>query len=170
MIGAAGTISNGVIGTSDCYCLFAQFGDNYRTQMIIDGSGTHTRSYIGSPSAWTSWSNLITSGNAAINTTYVSKSSTTFVRWKKCGRIVVIELYDVDLKAGYSTDNVAVIATGLPVPWGGEIHASLAGNDKSANKVIQTRLHIDSSGVLKPWYIGTSTVMGISGSFSYITN
>ena len=81
-----------------------------------------------------------------------------------------MELYDVDFKAGYSTDNVMVLATGLPAPWGGEIQASLPGHDKTANKVMQVRLHIDSSGVLKPWYIGPSVVTGISGSFSYITN
>ena len=48
--------------------------------------------------------------------------------------------------------------------------ACLTGHDKSANKAIQVRLHVDSAGVLKPWYIGPSTVMGISGCFSYITN
>ena len=170
MIGAPGTISNGVVGGNDCYCQFLQFGDSYKTQMIIDSGDLHTRSYIGNPSAWTAWTNLLTSGNAAINTTYISKANTTFARWKKCGRMVTVELYDVDTKAGYSTDNVMVIATGLPIPWGGETMASLTGHDKSANKAVQVRLHVDSAGVLKPWYIGTSTVMGISGSFSYTTN
>ena len=170
VIGAPGTISNGILGTSDCYCQFIQFGDSYKTQMIIDSGDLHTRSYIGNPSAWTAWTNLLTSGNAAINTTYISKANTTFARWKKCGRMVTVELYDVDTKAGYSTDNVMVIATGLPIPWGGETMASLTGHDKSANKAVQVRLHVDSAGVLKPWYIGTSTVMGISGSFSYTTN
>ena len=170
VIGAPGTISNGVVGGNDCYCQFLQFGDSYKTQMILDGAGSHTRSYIGSPAAWTPWTNTTTSGNTTINTTYVTKSSTTFIRWKKCGRIVTVELYDVDFKAGYSTDNVMVLATGLPAPWGGEIQASLPGHDKTANKVMQVRLHIDSSGVLKPWYIGPSVVTGISGSFSYITN
>ena len=168
VIGAPGTISNGVVGTSDSYSLFIQFGDNYKTQMIVDGSGPHSRSYIGSPAAWLAWSDNTSNGNGTINTTYVTKSNTTFVHWKKYGRMVTVELYDVDTKAGYSTENVMTLATGLPAPYGGEIMACLTGHDKSANKAVQVRLRVDSAGVLKPWYIGTSTVTTITGSFSYI--
>ncbi len=168
VIGAPGTISNGLLGTSDSYSLFIQFGDNYKTQMIVDGSGPHSRSYIGSPAAWLAWSDNTSNGNGTINTTYVTKSNTTFVHWKKYGRMVTVELYDVDTKAGYSTENVMTLATGLPAPYGGEIMACLAGHDKSANKVVQVRLRVDSAGVLKPWYIGISTVTTITGSFSYI--
>ena len=82
--------------------------------------------------------------------------------------MVTVELYDVDTKAGYSTENVMTLATGLPAPYGGEIMACLTGHDKSANKAVQVRLRVDSAGAVKPWYIGTSAVTTITGSFSYI--
>ena len=53
-IGAPGSVS-GAPGSETCWCSFIQLGDNYRTQIIFDGGGPHIRSYVGSPSAWGSW-------------------------------------------------------------------------------------------------------------------
>ena len=161
-IGASGTISNGVVGTTDSYCLFIQFGDSYKTQMIIDGSGTHTRSYIGSPVTWTAWTWAASSGYASINTTYVTKVSTTEVRWFKMGNVVLVNLYDINLKAGYSTDNVAVIATGFPRA------ATSCAFAFPASDGSQFRTMLDGS-TLKPWFNGTSKAVSISGSFMYIS-
>lgn len=113
--------------------------------------------------------NSETSGNININTTYVTKAASTFARWKKLGRIVTVELYDIDLKAGYSTDNVAIIGTGLPAPKDGSFQTSIAGLNLPTLETAQTRLLVDSSGRLKPWFIGTTVVTAISGSFSYIS-
>ena len=54
-IGAIGSVSGTHHDSKTCWCLFIQFGDSYKTQMILDSGGPHTRSYIGSPSAWTNW-------------------------------------------------------------------------------------------------------------------
>ena len=110
-----------------------------------------------------------TSGNARINTTYVTTQSTTHVKWRKLGRIVTVEIYDIILKAGYSTDNVAVIATGLPAPKGGAFCTSVFGYDISIpTTALLQRLNVDASGTLKPWYNGPSVSTAINGSFSYI--
>lgn len=53
-IGAIGSVSGTHEDSKVCWCSFIQFGDNYKTQIILD-TGIHIRSYIGNPSAWTSW-------------------------------------------------------------------------------------------------------------------
>ncbi len=110
------------------------------------------------------------SGNATINTTYVNKISTTYVKWRKLGRLVTVEVYDIILKAGCNTYDVAVIATGLPAPKGGGFNASVTGNKPSTNETAIARLYVNANGVLKPWYIGNPSIeTGMNGSFSYIS-
>jgi hypothetical protein len=109
------------------------------------------------------------SGSAAINTTYVSTLSTTYARWKKWGRIVVVELYDINLKPGYSSDNVSIVATGFPTATDNVI-TSIVGHNTGVSVATQTRLRIDTGGVLKPWYVGVySDVVSINGTFAYVS-
>lgn len=103
----------------------------------------------------------------AINTTYCSTFSSTYVRYSKFGAIVVVEMYDVRLKGGKSTDNVAIIASGLPEP-ANEYTASIPSNSLSKH-VDYTRLRVRKSGALQPWFIGL-TIDGayVNGLITYI--
>lgn len=95
--------------------------------------------------------------------------STTYVKWEKLGRLVTVEVYDVILKAGCNTYDVAVIATGLPAPKGGGFNTSVTGNRPSTNETAIARLYVNAQGVLKPWFIGNPSIeTGMNGAFSYI--
>lgn len=108
------------------------------------------------------------SKNLAINTTYCSTISSTYVRYSKFGAIVVVEMYDVRLKGGKSTDNVAIIASGLPKP-AVEYTAALPTNVSHIKNVDYARVRVTQSGLLKPWYMGTSIDgTDIQGMFTYI--
>lgn len=108
------------------------------------------------------------SKNLAINTTYCSTISSTYVRYSKFGAIVVVEMYDVRLKGGNSTDNVAIIASGLPKP-ALEYTAALPINISRIKYPDYARVRVQRSGVLKLWYMGTSVDgTDIQGMFTYI--
>lgn len=108
------------------------------------------------------------SKNLAINTTYCSTMSSTYARYSKFGAIVVVEMYDIRLKGGKSTDNVAIIASGLPKP-AVEYTAALPVNISHSKYLDYARVRVQKSGVLKPWYMGTSIDgTDIQGMFTYI--
>lgn len=103
-----------------------------------------------------------------INTTYCSTVSSTYARWSKFGAIVVVEIYDVELKGGKSTDNVAIITSGLPKP-AFEYTVTLPTNVHHIT-TDYVRIRVTNSGVLKPWYMGTSVDgTNINGMFTYIS-
>ncbi len=99
VIGASGTVSNGVTNEGDSYCQFIQFGDGYKTQMIIDGTGPHTRSYIGSPSSWTPWTG--------------TKPHITVKKFTKSGKFDTYGCYNVPITipSGYRFGFIAQIVT-----------------------------------------------------------
>ncbi len=111
-----------------------------------------------------------TAGSATINFTYVSTSSNSHIYWKKWGRIVTVEVYDIDLKPGYSTDDMAIIATGLPAAQNQQITAIIGLTSANISDAIRVRVLVDDSGQLKPWFLGTPTTpIYMSGSFTYIS-
>lgn len=81
----------------------------------------------------------------------------------------MVDLYDVVLKPGYSTDNVAVIATGLPAE-AYSVHTSVPSHNISDEKILQMRIKILDRGILKPWFVGLSTDAAITGTFVYIAD
>lgn len=108
------------------------------------------------------------SKNLAINTTYCSTISSSYVRYSKFGAIVVVEIYDISLKGGKSTDDVAIIASGLPKP-AVEYTAALPVNISHSKYPDYARVRVRESGVLKLWYMGTSVDgTDIQGMFTYI--
>lgn len=106
--------------------------------------------------------------NLAINTTYCSTSVASYIRYTKFGSIVVVEMYDIILKGGKSTDNVAIITSGLPKPAVAYTTA-LPTNISRVKSIDYARVQVTQSGVLKPWYMGIS-IEGtyIQGMFTYI--
>lgn len=109
------------------------------------------------------------SGKATINTTYVACTNTTYVNWMKFGRIVVVDIYDVDLKSGVNTENVAVLATGLPKPVTNQIVGVYPGLSPN-NEISRVRVAICPDGSLRPWYMGTTpNVVSICGNFVYVS-
>ncbi len=90
--------------------------------------------------------------NLNINTTYCYTISSSYIRYSKFGAIVVVEIYDISLKGGKSTDGVATIASGLPEP-ANEYTASIPANSLSKH-VDYTRLRVRKSGALQPWFMG----------------
>lgn len=108
------------------------------------------------------------SKNLAINTTYCSTAVTSYIRYTKFGSIVVVEMYDIRLKGGISTDNVAIITSGLPKP-AVEYTAVLPTNVSRIKNTDYARVRVRRSGVLKPWYMGVSIDgTDIQGMFTYI--
>ncbi|MDR7813400.1 hypothetical protein [Lacrimispora sp.] len=80
-----------------------------------------------------------------------------------------MELYDINLKPGYSSDNVSIVATGFPAATDNVI-TSIVGYNTGIDVTAQTRLRIDTGGVLKPWYVGVySDVISINGTFVYVS-
>lgn len=102
-----------------------------------------------------------------VNTTYCKKINSTFVRYTRYGKIVVVEIYDIGLIGGKSSDNVAIIASGLPKPKT-EVCASFPTNTRTvATEYVRVRILND--GTLKPWFCGTTiNNTNINGSFVYI--
>lgn len=108
------------------------------------------------------------SKNLPINTTYCSTASSSYIRYTKFGAIVVVEMYDIRLKGGKSTDNVAIITSGLP-KLAVEYTAALPVNISNSKYLDYARVRVQKSGVLKPWYIGQSIERtDIQGMFTYI--
>ena len=103
----------------------------------------------------------------AINTTYCYTTSVTYIRYSTFGRMVVVEIYDVFLKGGKSSDNVAIITSGLPEP-ANEYSVTLPTNCRTTN-VEFVRLRVRSSGLLQLWYMGTTIDnTNVNGMFTYI--
>lgn len=108
------------------------------------------------------------SKSLTVNKTYCSTISSTYVRYTKFGRIVIVEIYDITLKGNKSSDGVATIASGLPKP-AVEYTACLPTNTKTRNTEY-VRIRVRSSGALQPWYIGaTEEGTYINGTFTYIS-
>lgn len=106
--------------------------------------------------------------NLAINTTYCSTFVSSYIRYTKFGSIVVVEMYDIRLKGGKSTDNAAIITSGLPTP-ANEYTACLPTNVSHIKYTDYARVRVMKSGVLKPWYMGQSIEgTDIQGMFIYI--
>lgn len=105
-----------------------------------------------------------TNGSVAANTTYCTSGN---VYWTKVPGIRIASLYfDGYLKTGINTSNVAVFASGLPK----------AAQDTMVMCSYGTAfgmVRIDSSGILKPWYMGSSLPASggnhYFGSIVYIT-
>lgn len=103
-----------------------------------------------------------------VNTTYCNTISSTYIRYSRFGSIVIVELYDIGLKGGKSTDNVAIITSGLLKPAVAYV-ACLPTNMKTRNTEY-VRIRICSSGILQPWYMGiTEEGTNINGTFTYIS-
>ena len=72
------------------------------------------------------------------------------------------------MKGGNSTDNVAIIASGLPKP-AVEYTAALPVNISHSKYLDYARVRVRTSGVLKPWYMGASVDgTDINGLITYI--
>lgn len=107
------------------------------------------------------------SKTVTVNTTYCKKTNSTIVRYTRYGKIVIVEVYDIGLIGGKSSDNVAIIASGLPKP-----KIEVCANFPTNTRTVATeyvRVRILSDGTLKPWYCGTTiNNTNINGSFVYI--
>ena len=100
--------------------------------------------------------------NVPIDETYVTREPATQVTYYKFGKIILLYFYDIRLKPGFSTENVATIASGLPVPSPGMIPTAVA---HAHDTVI--RVSVAHDGKLKPWYVGNTTDTVFSGQIIY---
>lgn len=79
----------------------------------------------------------------------------------------MVELYDVILKAGYSTENVAIIGSGFPKPVS---NVSIEVPDNGSNGTTESiRLQLNTNGVLQPWYTYNTKAYSITTTIVYIT-
>lgn len=100
--------------------------------------------------------------NVPIDETYVTREQATQVTYYKFGKIILLYFYDIHLKPGFPTENVATIASGLPVPSPGMIPTAVA---HAHDTVI--RVSVAHDGKLKPWYVGNTTDTVFSGQIIY---
>lgn len=100
--------------------------------------------------------------NVPIDETYVTREQATQVTYYKFGKIILLYFYDIRLKPGFPTENVATIASGLPVPSPGMIPTAVA---HAHDTVI--RVSVAHDGKLKPWYVGNTTDTVFSGQIIY---
>lgn len=104
---------------------------------------------------WSPWcvvTDQVTYTNAELNTTYVGGTNQYVGVYKNPFLKVCQVEFDVTFKGSYSSDNVAIIATGLPKPnkSSGGFVAMARGT-----AVYTPRVNIDQNGRLQPWYVGT---------------
>lgn len=105
------------------------------------------------------------SGNVSANTTYCNNGQVqyNYVNLSSNRRIVSIA-FDLTFKSTYSSNNVAVFATGLPVPvTGGSVFVCSGTSVTMGN----SGLCIVDGGNLKPWYCGNVSGKWV-GAYTYI--
>ena len=81
-----------------------------------------------------------------IATEYVNSGT---VYWYKIGRIAFVQLYDIVLKSGINTNNVAIICHDVP---------SAIDNFTTAVPILSSgsiRVNVTNDGKVKPWFNGT---------------
>ncbi|MGL5434173.1 MAG: hypothetical protein ACRDBO_02070 [Lachnospiraceae bacterium] len=110
-----------------------------------------------------------TTGKVTPNTIYAyAQDSAAHITWQKLGRIAIITIWGIQLRPGFSTDNLAIIASGLPAAIK-NIEGAIPINVNNANQTRYT-LYVDTSGILKAWYNGTTvTDTDLRGQFVYIS-
>lgn len=104
-------------------------------------------------------------GSGTINTTYVRTGGT--IAWYKQAigdKAICTVSFDVTFKANTSSDNVAIIGTGVPVPVGGGFIFPVVG----VSEVDVPRINIDNDAI-KPWYCGTVSGHWF-GAITYLCN
>ena len=95
--------------------------------------------------------------NATINTTYCEAEGLLRYTKQKCnGKFITTVSFDVSFKGTYSSDNVAIIGSGIPVPTVNGIAFTCRGESRveTNNAQLYGDVTIDAQGRLKPWYCG----------------
>ena len=109
-----------------------------------------------------------TTGTGTLVNSSLDTSKTNIVNYVHYASLhLCMVQFDVHLKAGINTNGVAKIATGLPKSvLGGNSHVcTYSGQSSGIGQFL-----VDVSGVLWPWYFGTSIAGGHAfGCFTYIT-
>ena len=111
----------------------------------------------------------VTDGNGTLNTTYVNSGGVTAYKKQRCyDKYITTVTFDINFKSSYSSDNVAIIASGFPAPSiGGSIF--ICAGESYNGAAYYGYVLVSDTGVLKPWYC--STVKGHwFGSVTYISN
>ena len=117
-------------------------------------------------STWSPWyimTDYLKQYNATLNTTYVGGTGQFVgVYQNTAAKIAAVE-FDATFKNTYSSDNVAIIATGLPKPG-----KPSGGFTTLARGTAQytPRVNVDENGRLQPWYCGNVSGQW-TGSFVY---
>ena len=109
-----------------------------------------------------------TTGTGTLVNSSLDTSKTNIVNYVHYASLhLCMVQFDVHLKAGINTNGVAKIATGLPKSvLGGNSHVcTYSGQSSGIGQFL-----VDVSGVLWPWYFGTSIAGGHAfGCFTYVT-
>ena len=115
---------------------------------------------------WSPWyvmTDYLQQYNAKLNTTYVGGSGQYVGVYKNTASKIAAVEFDATFKSTYSSENVAIIATGLPKPAnpsGGFV--TLARGTAQYTP----RVNVDENGRLQPWYCGNVNGQW-TGSFMY---
>ena len=110
-----------------------------------------------------------TSGNGTLNTTYVNSNGfITYAKQRCYDKYITTVTFDINFKGSYSSNNVAKIGSGLPVPIISGVVFICPGESYEGSAHYGYVL-IDNSGILEPWYCSTVTGHWF-GSMTYISN
>lgn len=117
-------------------------GNVYRVRKILDYKGNEYIQDIAinnNTPAYNAWNkNLksndiaVTSGNATINTTNAGNGQ---IQWRKSGKIVIVNLYDVVFTTSAKGDASSVIATGLPKAASSSTTMVISQNGSAAKRI-----------------------------------
>ena len=113
----------------------------------------YSRGYFASSwSEWITWPNYnmsFTSGTGTLNSTYCSSGAISY--WKQnCQKSAIVTVhFDVNLKGTYSSDNVCIFGSGLPVPRGA-VQCAASGISTGSHPWVL----VASNGKIQPWFCG----------------
>ena len=121
------------------------------------------------PTTNTTYDLSFTTGTGTINSTYCT-GGVSFCKQKCNGKFITFISFDISFKSSYSSDNVAIIATGLPTPAYSPNGCTFvcAGNAQSDTSAFGTCI-ITSEGKLMPHYCGI-VKSHWWGSYTYVSN
>ena len=121
------------------------------------------------PTTNTTYDLSYTTGSGTINSTYCT-GSISFCKQKCNGKFITTISFDISFKSSYSSDSVAIIASGIPAPAYSPNGCTFICNGNAQNDTAEHgTCIINTDGKLMPHYCGI--VKGHwYGSYTYVSN
>lgn len=114
--GVGGTLPSGITAYFSLIAMGggAETSSSYvGKQMILGGSGVvWTRSYSGSPRAWSAWAQMV-SGSVAVHAPSITNATATKFETRRQGSVVNLSVYQLKLSAALANGGSVSLGTGI---------------------------------------------------------